>query len=204
MAILTLPIAAPNYIGLSSDTKPTRASHSGVPQPEVGSKFYERDTGLWYISYDGTNWAILKNPSGGGLATKTSSSPLTTGNLFTYTGTIAIAAIIGRVSTIVQNQATNCKLSVVADALAAYDICSNLDIDSFAAGSLLSITGTAANALVGTTAVGAIAPAQTNMVIATCVASGLITVTYGAASTGAIVWEISWIPLSSGASLVAA
>jgi len=38
------------YIGLSSDSKPT-----GVP---VGTIFYEHDTRLNYISYDGTNWNI--------------------------------------------------------------------------------------------------------------------------------------------------
>lgn len=36
------------YIGLAADTKPT-----GVP---AGSVFDEYDTGLQYITYDGTNW----------------------------------------------------------------------------------------------------------------------------------------------------
>lgn len=36
------------FIGLSSDTKPTT-----VP---VGSTFYEYDTGIFFICYDGTNW----------------------------------------------------------------------------------------------------------------------------------------------------
>jgi hypothetical protein len=36
------------WVGLSTDTKPT-----GL---EVGSKFWEYDTGVTYVTYDGTNW----------------------------------------------------------------------------------------------------------------------------------------------------
>lgn len=135
---------------------------------------------------------------------KTSSSPLTTGNLFTFRGSIAIISIIGRVTTAIQAQITNCKLSITPDALAAYDICANLNIQSFGEGSLLSITGTAANPMVGTTVVGAIAPGQAAIVQATCVTSGVIAVTYGAASTGVIDWEITWQPIGTNASVAAA
>ena len=39
------------YIGASTDTKP---SGSNV---KIGSKFYEHNTGKWYVTYnDGTNW----------------------------------------------------------------------------------------------------------------------------------------------------
>jgi len=38
------------YIGLSTDTKPT-----GV---EIGSRCFETDTGNWYITEDGTNWVL--------------------------------------------------------------------------------------------------------------------------------------------------
>ena len=36
------------YVGLSTDSKPT-----GVP---VGSTFFEYDSHVTYITYDGTNW----------------------------------------------------------------------------------------------------------------------------------------------------
>lgn len=39
-----------NYIGLSTDTKPT-----SVP---VGSIFFEYDSHVSYITYDGTNWVV--------------------------------------------------------------------------------------------------------------------------------------------------
>lgn len=38
------------FVGLSTDTKPT----TGIP---AGSTFYEYDTGVLFICYDGTNWS---------------------------------------------------------------------------------------------------------------------------------------------------
>jgi len=124
--------------------------------------------------------------------------------LFNYTGSIRIISIIGRVTTAIQNQATAVKLQVVSDALAAYDICATKDIDNFAIGSMLSITGTAANAMLATTGVGVLAPIQDGVVGATCVTAGTIVQNSAAASTGAITWEILWEPLSAGASVTAA
>ncbi len=124
--------------------------------------------------------------------------------LFNYTGIIRIKSIIGVITTIMENKAQNMKLSVVPDALGAYDICANKDIDTFAVGSLLSITGTAANPMVSTTAVGGIAPGQANNVIASCIATGIIKVVAGAANTGAITWYVNWEPISAGATLTAA
>lgn len=124
--------------------------------------------------------------------------------IFTYTGCVKITAIFGVVTTIMENKAQTMKLSVTADALAAYDICATKDMDTFAVGSLVSITGTAANAAVSTTAIGALGPFQASAVIATCITSGIILVTAGAANTGAITWYCQYEPLSSGAAIAAA
>ena len=40
------------WVGLSTDTKPT-----GVP---VMSEFYEYNTRITYVTYDGTNWTKYK------------------------------------------------------------------------------------------------------------------------------------------------
>ncbi len=40
------------YIGDTADTKPTAATNGTTP----GSTFYDRETGIMYITYDGTNW----------------------------------------------------------------------------------------------------------------------------------------------------
>lgn len=136
------------------------------------------------------------------IASVTSASPLATGTLFTYAGSIEIMQIIGRVSTVIAGQATTVKLGILPDAQSLYDICATKDINAFAAGSLLTITGTAVDNMVSITARDAMAPAQANSVVASCVTSGIVKVTYGAASTGAIVWQMLWRPLSTDATVV--
>lgn len=46
-----------NYVGLSSDSKPT-----GIP---VGSVFFESDTRLIHKTYDGTNWIQFEEDNDG-------------------------------------------------------------------------------------------------------------------------------------------
>ena len=48
----------PFYIGASTDTKPT------PPSPNAGARFYETDSGVWYI-YTGTEWVELRDPEQG-------------------------------------------------------------------------------------------------------------------------------------------
>lgn len=148
------------------------------------------------------NGQNVEKPTAFQYATKSVSTvALNATNLFRYTGSILIVSLIGRVTTAIQHQATAVKLQVLSDALAAYDICTTKDIDQFAIGSLISITGTAADGAVSTTAVGALAPGQANPVVATCVSAGYIAQHSGAASTGAITWEVLWQPLSAGATV---
>jgi hypothetical protein len=137
------------------------------------------------------------------LITKTSTSALTSGTLFNIAGSVQILQITGRVTTIIQSQATNVKLSLTMDSLTAKDICANLDINGFAVGSLLGISGTLTDAMLGATGVAVIAP-QAAAIVAACITSGILTVTFGAASTGAIVWEVLWIPLNAAGSITAA
>lgn len=60
-------IVTPNrFVGLSTDTKPTQAT---LPRVRAGDTFYERDTGLLYITYDGTTWVEKLDPSPGVQAT---------------------------------------------------------------------------------------------------------------------------------------
>jgi len=59
MAITALTPTAriTRYIGLSTDTKPTAASHPNQPSPVVGSTFWEYDTDQLWVTYDATNWS---------------------------------------------------------------------------------------------------------------------------------------------------
>lgn len=62
-----LRIVAPNkFVGASTDTKPTMATDSRI---RVGDTFYEYNTDLLYITYDGTTWVIKPNLSTGSLKT---------------------------------------------------------------------------------------------------------------------------------------
>ena len=137
------------------------------------------------------------------LDTATSTSALTSGTIFTWTGSIEFY-VIGRITTDIQPQATTIQLTVTCDALAAYAICATVDANNMVPGTLLSVTGTAASGMVATDAVGAIAPGQANPVYVTCVTSGVISTAFGAASTGVIVWELLWRPLQAGSTVTPA
>ncbi len=50
-----------HFIGASTETKPTTASHTDSPAPTTGSDYWEYDTGDRYITYDKTNWSKVKN-----------------------------------------------------------------------------------------------------------------------------------------------
>lgn len=84
------------------------------------------------------------------VSTSSKSLPATTtGTLFTVTGVCELIAIVGVVTTVIQAQTCNLKLSTVSNG-ATTDICANLDIDGDLAQSRMSITGTFANAMINT------------------------------------------------------
>ena len=53
MTVREIPHGSHRYIWDTADTKPTAATH-GCSQGDTG---YDRQTGIMYICYDGTNWA---------------------------------------------------------------------------------------------------------------------------------------------------
>ena len=139
-------------------------------------------------------------------ATKTSTSHLTSGSIFSWTGSIGIVSIIGRVTTALEAATPQTiKLTCTPDALSATDLCATKDANAFGVGSLLTITGTLADAMIGTTLVGC-AVSQASMITCTCVTSGVISTVFGTSGSkdGVIVWEILWIPLTPTSTLVAA
>ena len=143
------------------------------------------------------------------MVTKTSTSVLTSGTLFNVTGSVQILSITGKVTTAIANTAQTVKLSAVVDALSAVDLCTALTITNFAVKSTLYIDGTFADAMLGAgvgAAASAVIPGQATPITLVCTTSGTITVTFGTSGslTGAIVWEILWIPLNSTGSIVAA
>lgn len=124
----------------------------------------------------------------------------TTGHLFTIAGgRVMVPLILGEVTTAIQAQATTAKLTSTPTTGTAVDVCGTLDLTGKEIGTLLTVTGTFANALVGANA-GA-ASMQDRPFVLPIGFLDLITV---ASSTGSIKWTVFYIPIDDGASVVAA
>lgn len=121
-------------------------------------------------------------------------TPLASKTLWTYKGPIWIYGVHGLITSAIQAQATTCKISVQNDALAAIDLCATLDLTGKAAGTILQLPAAVGSAMVATTLGGALNLLTTPYMTAS-ITSGLITVTYGAASSGIINWSLIYAPL---------
>lgn len=124
----------------------------------------------------------------------------TTMTLFTVTGgPVLVRDIFGIITTVVQTQANNTKLTAVATGLTGVDLCAVLSITAAAVGTHLSITGTLANAMIAS-------PNQTRIAQATpiVVGPGTILLDCAATNTGAAQWFLRYQPLSPGALVMAA
>ena len=122
-------------------------------------------------------------------------------DLFTVaTGRVVVHAIVGEVTTVVQGQATVCKLISTPTTGTATDLCATLDLTGDEAGCLYGITGLFGDALVGSNAGATVAPR--NPVI---VPIGVIGFNNASAvNTGSVKWDIYYTPLDTGAMIVSA
>lgn len=131
----------------------------------------------------------------------------TTGQLFRVKGgRVLVKTLLGEVTTIIQTQADNLKVSVkkldnasVAVGTAV-DIAANLDVTAIEVGGFLFTEGDG-TALVKSTAGGALVGTNTGYWIA---AQGEIYLTTSATNTGAVKWDIWYQPLDAGAYVEAA
>lgn len=120
--------------------------------------------------------------------------------LFTITGgKILITELVGEVTTVIETQANDTKLVSDPTTGADVDLCAALDITADAVGTIYTITGTLADAMVATTS-GAV-QAQPNWVVC---AAGDIDLNCAASNTGQVKWTLHYIPLDSGVSVSAA
>jgi hypothetical protein len=122
-------------------------------------------------------------------------------DLFTVaTGRVVVHAIVGEVTTVVQGQATVCKLISTPTVGTAADLCGTLDLTADEAGCLYGITGLTGDAMIGTNAGATICPKGGVIVPAGVIgfnnASG--------ANTGSVKWDIYYTPLDTGATIVSA
>ena len=119
--------------------------------------------------------------------------------LFTVTGKVELLQIVGEVTTVIQTQANNSLLKINPTVGADVDICAALDITAKAVGSLFTITGTFADALINTVSGGV--PSQASPVLLT---AGALELECAATNTGAVKWTVVYKSVDPGAMVIAA
>jgi hypothetical protein len=125
---------------------------------------------------------------------------LTGENLFTIAGgRVLVTQIVGEVTTIMETKTINFKLTSDPDVGTTNDMCANLDLTAAEVGTLLTISGTAADALRAGKS-GSVTAQNVPMIVA----AGAIEATVGATHTGSIKWSIWYMPLDDGAYVEAA
>lgn len=118
---------------------------------------------------------------------------------FTITGKVLILQIVGEVTTVIEGQENTTKLISNPTVGADVDICAINDLAADAVGTLYSITGTLADALIATTS-GAM-KAQSDAIVVT---DGTIDLDCSASNTGATKWTLHYIALDAGSTITAA
>jgi len=120
--------------------------------------------------------------------------------LFTISGgRILVYAIIGEVTTVIETQTNNTQLVFNHATESDVDLCADLDITAKAVGTLFSITGTFANAMVAGVALPAtILPAPLIL------SEGTIELDCAASNDGQVKWTLFWAPLDDGTYVAAA
>lgn len=113
-------------------------------------------------------------------------------------GRVAITGIIGEVTTAIQNQANNTKLTANPTTGPSVDICAVLDIANDAVGTLYGISGVFGDAMHGPGA------ATFMTVQAVVVDIGTIDLDCAASNTGEVAWILTYVPLDDGAAVAAA
>jgi hypothetical protein len=125
-------------------------------------------------------------------------------DLFTVAGgRVLVLGILGEVTTVIQTQAnaTNLEFNPTAATLADSDLCTGLDISADVVGTLYTIDGTAANAMVDSGTDGWVAYTLASPLF---MAPGAIELHCAASNTGSVKWSIWYIPLDDGAYIEAA
>ncbi len=122
------------------------------------------------------------------------------GTLFTVTGgRILLTALFGEVTTVIQTQANNTKLTFdPTDAGATQDLCAVLDITADAVGTMYSITGTPATAMQDSLN---FLPPNKSLTQPIILKPGAILLDCAASNTGAAKWTACWVPIDGSARL---
>jgi hypothetical protein len=130
----------------------------------------------------------------------TATLPQTTASaIFNIVGYCAILGIIGEVTTVIQTQANNTKLTANPTTGTSVDLCTVLDITAKEVNGKFSISGLNTDAMIGGTA-GRAVMCSTVPVVDT----GTIDLDCAASNTGSVKWSIWYVPVEDGAYIEAA
>jgi hypothetical protein len=126
---------------------------------------------------------------------------------FTVTGLVKVTGLVGLVTTVIGG-AVNLNLTHTPSGGAAADLCAATVCDNDAAGTLYGITGVATDLMSAQTVTGVEVPrtqavgsfTQGGLVLP----AGSLKFKGSAAQTGAVAWYLTYVPITPGASVVAA
>lgn len=148
------------------------------------------------------------NPDGQvSVARATAALPQTaTGNIYTVTGRVLVRRIIGEVTTVLTATATNLKVGFdPTGADANTDLSANLVVTSDPVGTLYTIVGVAATATKESGTTHMVLPAVNLPTEGIVLTTGVITLTTDASNTtGRVKWDLDYLPLVAGSTVVAA
>ncbi len=173
------------------------APANGVSLAEVERAIYNAVAASPTASSNGVNTAL-------GRRVDRSTADVITGSavpIFTVSGgRVLLTCLIGEVTTIIGAGSSNAKFQFNPTTGTTVDLCANLDIDADEAGTLYSIDGTPATAML-TSQSGAVRNMQNNGIILDI---GDIEFLGGTDRTGSIAFQLWYIPLDDAATVAAA
>jgi hypothetical protein len=137
----------------------------------------------------------------GNVVTKAYTMAVETASLFTVTGKVGITALFGDVTTAITVAGTT-KLQANPTTGVTGDICAATDLGTTdtPAGDILTVTGVVADSIVRSVGWGVAGFKQPLLVVN----PGAIEIVNATGADGAVTWYAFWVPLTSGATLVAA
>ncbi len=122
-----------------------------------------------------------------------------TGHLFQVTGRVVVTLLVGQVTTAIQSSDPVAKVTLTPTAGTAVDVASTVDLSSLEVGGFIFVEGDG-TALVKSNAGGAFIGAPSGRFIAN---AGYIDLITSASKSGAVKWDLYYVPLDDGSSVVA-
>lgn len=113
-------------------------------------------------------------------------------------GRILLKALIGEVTTAIQNQACNLKVQVDSDAGAADDLGADVSVANLGVGTYYTVEGDGTASLTAGIGWG-----QACLGMGVVIGTGAITLTTSATNTGSVKWDLYYLPLDANAYVTA-